>query len=156
MSISASKQEPDLTDSQHASKGNVIGQPTEIQESYISKPVGISAFKEDYAEVQSPYRKRRGTLQKLNTGVYDGDEGEKGEKEACFKKLEPIFAAVLQNFADKQNELQRLKSLSLDEKISLFKAKELQGLSQSWQKGLEMHVPETLSVPEPTIGEFKK
>ena len=70
MNISPVKDE---SDSIIASKDNVIGKPQEIKESYISQPVGITAFKNDapQEEIMSPFRKKKGTLKPLTTKADD-------------------------------------------------------------------------------------
>ena len=69
------------------------------------KPVGIAAFrKEDYpSEIESPFRKKKGLLQKLK--VEDSEE-EVEQKTNKFEAIDPYFKTVMTNFADKKTQFE--------------------------------------------------
>lgn len=84
-----------------------------------SEDVGIiKAQKEQYnqvEEIQSPWRKKRGTLVKLQTKDDDNEDAELEKLDEAHKKLKPIFEQVLKNFQQKQQDFEALKKLSVQD-----------------------------------------
>jgi len=81
----------------------------------VPKPVGIQAHKEQnrqQEEIASPWRKKRGTLVKLQVNDEDNEEAEFEKLDEAHKKLKPIFEKVLANFQQKQQDFEALKKLS--------------------------------------------
>ena len=81
-----------------------------MKENYVNQDAGIIAFKEDpKVEIQSPFRKKRGTLVKLKTVADDDEEDAQIEKlEAELAKIQPFFDKVMSAFEEKQNEFKDL------------------------------------------------
>jgi len=122
-------------------KDNKKEKPSEIKENYIEskkEEIGISAYKSnnDQVEIMSPFRKRKGTLQKLKRPDSDSDEGGQSSSKKPdhdFKDLQPVFDKIVLNLAQKHDEFDKLKSCSLAELTEMYKSEKLQNLSKEWQ-----------------------
>ena len=137
MNLSPQKEETtEQTESQVIAQQNVAEQPKEIKEDYIEPKkekveVGISAFKNEnvQAEIQSPFRKKRGTLSLSNIRKDSNEEsGSSPKKEMTsndFSKLMPVFNQIKANLETKKVEFEGLKKLSLAETTEMFNKNEL-------------------------------
>jgi hypothetical protein len=137
----------------------VTEKPSEVKDDYVSKPVGITAFKQSPAEeVPSPFRKKRGTLGVQLKTINDDDEEDLAmeKMDKAHALLKPLFADVITNYKQRQNEFDQLKKLSSQELAKSKTHDDLFNLRQIWTTGLELRIPQNLEIEPNHLDDFKQ
>lgn len=144
-----------MTGSEVVAQSNVKSQPSEVNDNYVSKPVGIQNFREDpKVEVQSPFRKKRGTLVKLKVQEDDEEDLMIEKLEADQTKIQPFFEQVKTTFVKIQDEYKSLHEQNVQDISKNHTAASLKYLFIKWQHDLEMQIPEELDIDANSITDF--
>lgn len=109
-----------------------------MKDNYITPKVGLDKFKNEEdvpVEIMSPFRKKKGTLQKLKV---DSDSEE--QDETRFKDLLPALEKVTAQLKEKKSDFELLKAKTPEQLRTL----DLQKIARDWQANLELRLPETV------------
>jgi len=109
-----------------------------VKDNYITPKVGLDKFKNEEdvpVEIMSPFRKKKGTLQKLKV---DSDSEE--QDETRFKDLLPALEKVTAQLKEKKSDFELLKAKTPEQLRTL----DLQKIARDWQANLELRLPETV------------
>ena len=107
--------------------------------------LGIMGFKDSAGadgEIDSPYRKKRGTLQSLKVKGKD----DSNQDLSASQLLRPIFQEVLESFALRREEFEAMIAHSKEELAAKYKRDDLIAMKGAWIRSLEMQVPDSLGV----------
>lgn len=105
--------------------------------------MGIEMFKnQDQAtEIESPFRKKKTGLQKLDFSKDKLNSCEQVEEsKEIQKKLDEQYQTIMKNFGKRKDEFEQLKLKSQSELYQMHQSGELQRMTKEWQKELELQL----------------
>lgn len=118
------------------------GQKTAAAANKPKRPprVGIEMFKNQNQapEIESPFRRKKTGLQKLNVKDSLGTVEPIAESKELQQKLEKQFEIVMKNFSKRKADFEQLKNKPPAAKTDMYHSGALQSLTKDWQKELEL------------------
>lgn len=85
-----------------------------------------------------------------------GDEEEEAvsARTKDFTTLQPVLENIVKNLASKNIEFTKMQDMTLQEKIAMHSKGDLESLSKTWQKSLELQLPEGVNISADTMSAF--